>query len=320
VLGIFFVLAWFTASKLTEYSFMTTALETTTATFGTLLGIITAGLMFTQGKFSELASELTAKSPEYLTSVLSLEKVQSIESHLLVVQKIFTQLAGNTTIIEEKSLYERITRKASSIFADYAVILHFKLKQQGLTNAPGADFLISEMDSRTYYAYQQKRQSVKKEWQILNIIKQATETWEGSSAFSTEETDSTTSLKTDIKNSIPILRLKEQVEEDSKTNHVEVSKVLNNLGDEIDEINRRVREDKIPQLLYQMRQASVISGRYFYLAMAFIATPLLANLLILPFFSEATATAFQPIVLVTSLLSIMGVIFLLLYINKILNV
>lgn len=320
VLGVVFFSAWFTVARFAKYSDLITALETTTATFGTLLGIITAGLMFTQGKFSELASELTQKSPDYLAHVLSLEKVQSIETHLLALRKTFTKLAAKTTITEEKSLYERTVNKASSMFVDFAVLLHLKLKQQGLTRAPDADFLVSEMDSNLYNAYQQRRQGVKKEWQILNIIRQVTETWEGSSAFSADKTDTTTSLKTDIKNSISLLKLKEHVEKGSKTNHAEATKALNDLGNKIDEINSRLHEDKIPQLLHQMKQASVISGKYFYLALVFIATPLLANLLILPFFSEATATLFQPIISFTSLLNIMGVIFLLLYINKILNV
>jgi hypothetical protein len=92
------------------------------------------------------------------------------------------------------------------------------------------------------------------------------------------------------------------------------------LSKEIDEISIRLHQDKIPQLLLQMKQANLISGKYFFLALVFIATPLLANLLILPFFSETTATSFQPMIAITSLLSIIEVVFLLLYINKILNV
>jgi hypothetical protein len=315
--GLVFFLAWLNVAKFIRHSDLITALETTTATFGTLLGIITAGLMFTQGKFSELASELTDKAPDYLAEVLSLEKVQSIESHLLTLRKTFRQLAAGTAIIEEESLYEKIASKATFMFLDFAVLLNLKIKQQGL---PDADLLISEMDSTLHNIYRERRQSVKKEWQILNIIKEIIDVWEGSSSFSTEKSNTKSSLQVDIKSSLSILKLKENVEKSSTRNYVEVTKTLNDLGHEIEEISSRLHADKIPQLLLQMKQASVISGKYFYLALIFIASPLLINLLILPLFSETTATLFQPVILLTSFLSIMGVAFLLLYIQKILNV
>jgi hypothetical protein len=61
-----------------------------------------------------------------------------------------------------------------------------------------------------------------------------------------------------------------------------------------------------------MKQANAIRGNYFYLALAFIAAPLLTNLLILPILSETTAVFLRHIIAVTSLLSVMGVVFWLL--------
>jgi len=314
--GLVFISAWLSVAKFVKYTDLVIALETTTATFGTLLGIITAGLMFTQGRFSELASELTEKSPDYLTKVLSLEKLRSIETHLLGLRKTFAQLSTSTAIIEEKSLYRKIVSKASSMIVDFAVLSNLKMKQQGLPDA--ADLLVSEMDLALHEAYRERKQSVKKEWQVLDVIKEIVDTWEGPPTLSTQNAKST--LQTDIKSSITVLKLKENVEKNPTYNYVEITKTLNDLSKEIDEISIKLHQDKIPQLLLQMKQASLISGKYFFLALVFIATPLLANLLILPFFSETTATSFQPMITITSLLSIIGVVFLLLYINKILNV
>jgi len=304
-------------AKSISYADMKTVLTTTTATFGTLLGIITAGLMFTQGRFSELASELTEKSPNYLAKVLSLEKIQSIETHLLALRKTFSQLAGSTTIAEERNLYERIVAKASSIFVNFAVLLNLKLTQQGLVDT---DLLVSEMDSSLYRVYQKRRQSIKKEWQIFSIIKQIVDTWETPTPLFIEKSNKETPLQADLKSSIAILKLKEDVGESSATIRAEVAKTLSDLNDALSEISKRLHEDRIPQLLPQMKQASTIRGKYFYLALVFIATPLLINLLILPQLSETTTTFLQPIIFVTSLLSVLGVVFLLLYIHKILNV
>jgi len=315
--GLVFILAWLNMAGSMRYADLKTALTTTTATFGTLLGIITAGLMFTQGKFSELASELTDKAPDYLAEVLSLERIQLIENHLLALRKTFTQLAATTTITEERNLYERIITKASSMFVNFAVLLNLKLKQQGL---PDADLLVSEMDSNLYQVYQRRRQSVKKEWQILNIVKQIIDIWEGPTAFFTEKSNRKSALETDLKSSISILKLKENVDKSSTNIPGEMTKASSDLSNRISELSKRLHEDKIPQLLSQMEQASALRGKYFYLALTFIATPLLINLLILPQLSETTATFFQPIISITSLLSVTGVIFLLLYIYKILNV
>ena len=147
VVGIVSALAWLYSAEFTSYADMQTALTITTETFGVLLGIITAGLMFTHGKFSELSSELSEKSPQYLSDVLSLEKIQSIETNLAALQKTFTKLVTNATIAEEKNLYERVITGASSIFVDFAVLLNLKLKQQEL---PDTGLLTSEMDPKLY--------------------------------------------------------------------------------------------------------------------------------------------------------------------------
>jgi len=315
--GLTFILIWLSMAKSISYADMKTILTTTTATFGTLMGIITAGLMFTQGKFSELASELTEKSPDYLAKALSLEKIQSIETHLLSLKKAFTQLATSTTIAEERNLYERIVTKASSIFVDFAVLLNLKLTQQGLVDT---GFLVSEMDSSLYKVYQKRRQSISKEWQIFSVIKQIIDTWETPTALFIEKSNRETPLQADLKSSIAILKLKENVGENSTSIRTGVARTLSELNDELSEISKRLHEDRIPQLLPQMKQASTIRGKYFYLALVFIATPLLINLLTLPQLSETTTAFFQPIILIISLLSVLGVIFLLLYIHKILSV
>lgn len=315
--GVAFILAWLYTAGFTSYADMKTALTTTTATFGTLLGIITAGLMFTHGKFSELSSELSEKSPDYLAKVLSLEKIQSIETHLLALRKTFTQLAATTTITEERNLYERIIANASSMFVNFAVLLNLKLKQQGL---PDSGLLVSEMDSNLYKVYEKERKSIKKEWQLLNITRKIINIWETPASFLTEKLQRESALQADLKSSIHILKLKESVDKGSTNVRGEVRKTLSDLSDEIDEISKRLHEDRIPQLLSQMDQTNTIRGKYFYLAVIFITTPLLINLLILPQLTETTAAFFKPIISITSSLSVMGVVFLLLYIHKILNV
>jgi len=315
VIGIGFIILWPNMTASMSRADLEAILETTTATFGTMLGIITAGLMFTQAKFSELASELSDKSSDYLAKVLSLEKIQSIENHLIILRKTFTNLAATTTITEERNLYERIATKVSLIFVNLAVLLNLKLKQQGL---PDTGLLVSEMDSNLYRVYE-KRRSIRKEWHLLNIIKQIVDIWEAPAAFFDEKSKKKSALQTDIKSSISLLELKEKVDKGSTVSS-EVKKTLGNLTDELSKVSKRLHEDRIPQLLFQMEQASTLRGKYFYLALIFIAAPLLANLLILPQFSETTLTFFKSIISVTSLLSVMGVIFLLLYIHKILNV
>jgi len=310
-----FVFSWRNMAQSVSYADLTMALTTTTATFGTLLAVITAGLMFTQEAFSRLASELNEKSPTYLTEVLSLEKIQSIVAHLLALRKNFTQFAATTSIKEERALYTRIATKASDLFVDLAVILKLKLRQQGL---PDTDLLVSEMDSTYYNIYQKTRRNVKREWQLLSIIKRIVDTWEGQTAFFVETTTQP-ALKADLKNSIAILKLKEKVDQSSVDIAKETAKTLNEIDDEFNGLSKRFHEDRIPQLLSQMVQASTLRGKYFYLTLIFVATPLLVNLIILPQLSEATVTFFQPVVWVTSLLSVIGVIFLFLYIYKILN-
>ncbi len=300
-----------------SYTDMQMILTTTTQTFGTLLGIITAGLMFTQGKFSELTSELTEKSPEYLAKVLSLEKIQPIETHLIALKKTFTQLADSATIAEEKNLYQRIATKTSSIFVDFAVLLNLKLRQQGLTDSR---FLVSEMDPSLYKTYQKKIQNIRKEWQIFNVLKHLLDAWETPKVFSSGRSNREMPLQVDLRNSISILKLKESVDKISENIRTGASKAFKKLDDELGEISKRLHEDGIPQILPQMKLASTLRGKYFYLTLVFIATPLLINLSVLTQLSETTTHFFQPIILVTTWLSVLGVIFLLLYIQRILNV
>lgn len=316
-LGLIFILIWPGMTTSLSYADMKTILTTTTQTFGTLLGIITAGLMFTQGKFSELASELTEKSPDYLAKVLSLEKIQSIETHLLALKKAFTQLAASTTIAEERNLYERIATKASSIFVDFAVLFNLKLRQQGLVDTR---FLVSKMDSSLYKVYRKRIHSINKEWQIFNVVKRIIDTWEAPTAFFSGKSNRETPLQADLKSSIAVLKLKENVDKSSTKIRTEAAKTFSELNDELGEISKRLHEDRIPQILPQMKLASTLRGKYFYLTLVFIATPLLINLLILTQLSETATTFFQPIISITTLLSVLGVIFLLLYIHKILNV
>jgi hypothetical protein len=115
------------------------------------------------------------------------------------------------------------------------------------------------------------------------------------------------------------LKLKERVDQSSANIAKETAKTSDKLEDEFNELSKRFHADRIPQLLSQMVQISTLRGKYFYLTLIFIASPLLANLVILPQLSQATAAFFQPIIWLTSLLSIIGAVFLFLYIYKILN-
>jgi len=293
-----------------------TALTTTTATFGTLLGIITAGLMFTHGKYSELASELSEKLPEYLGNVLSLEKMQSTGTQLGTLRKTFGQLSATATVAEEKSLYERVVTKASSMLVDLAVLLNLTLKQHGL---PDTGLLVSEMDPGSYQLYEKKRQSLKKEWQVLDVILQIVHLWEVPRAFSVQELESQSALQAELRSSIAILTVKEGSDKALADIRSDVTKTSSDIGGEISKIGKRLHEDGIPQLLSQMKHASTIRGKYFYLALIFIATPLLINLIALPQLSETTVIFFQPVISATSVLSVMGVVFLLLYIHRILS-
>jgi hypothetical protein len=300
-----------------DFADLKTVLTTTTATFGSLLGIITAGLMFTHGKFSELASELGEKSPDYLSGALSLEKVQTMGNHFIALRKTFLLLETQTTVEEEKSLYRRVGEKASSMYVKLAVLSDLMLMQQGLAET---DLMVSAMDSQLYVNYKEERNQVKREWQTLVTIKQIVDTWEGSKTLVLEKREKRTSLQHDLRNSISLLELKERLDKDSKHFRAETEEIYSKLAGDIDKIGKQLHRDRIPQLLSQMEKANTIRGKYFYLALAFIAAPLFINLLILPQLSVGTASFFQPIVSVTSSLSVMGIAFLLLYINRILNV
>ena len=310
-------LAWQNITSPIDFADLKTVLTTTTATFGSLLGIITAGLMFTHGKFSELASELGEKSPDYLSGTLPLEKVQTIGNNLLALRKTFSLLETQTTVEEEKNLYRRVVEKASSMYVDFAVLSDLKLIQQGLAET---DLMISGMDPQLYVNYREERNQVKKEWQILITIKQMVDTWEGSKTLVRGKYEKRTSLQQDLRNSISLLGLKERLDKDSKHVRAETEEIYNELAEDIGKIGKQLHQDRIPQLLSQMENANTIRGKYFYLALIFIATPLFINLLILPQLSIRTASFFQPIISITSSLSVMGIGFLLLYINKILNV
>lgn len=317
VVGIVSVSTWFYTTEFMSYADMQTILTVTTETFGVLLGIITAGLMFTQGRFSELSSELNDRLPDYLTKVLSLDKIQSIGTHLLSLREVFTTLSAKAVVAEERKLYEGIVAKTSSMFVHFAVLLNFKLKQQGL---PISRLLVSEMEPRLYRIYEKERKGVKKEWQLFSIIGKIISIWEGPTSFLVAESARKSALQADLKKSISVLRLKESVDKNSAEVRSEAANVLSDLKNEISGLCKRFNEDRVPQLLSQMEHAGTLRGKYFYLTVAFISAPLLVNLLILPKFTETTLILFKPLIVITSGLSVLGVIFLLLYIHKILNV
>ncbi len=312
-----FFLAWRNIIEPMDFADLKTVLTTTTATFGSLLGIITAGLMFTHGKFSELASELDEKSPYYISDMLSLEEIQIIANNLLALRRDFSLLETQSTVKEEKDLYRRVIEKLSSIYVDFAVLSNLKLTQQGLAET---DLMISGMDSQLYVAYKKQREHVRKEWQILVMIRQMVDIWEGSTTLNMNKNEKKTSLQQDLRSSISLLRLKEKLDKSSKHVCTETEGILNTLTEDLSKIGKKLRLERIPQLLSQMEQANTIRGKYFYSALFFIATPLFINLLVLPQLSIETAPFFQPVISITSSLSVMGIAFLLLYISKILNV
>ena len=259
----------------------------------------------------------TKNHPTTFQARLSLEKVQTIGNNLLALRKTFSLLETQTTVEEEKNLYRRVVEKASSMYVDFAVLSDLKLTQQGLAET---DLMISGMDPQLYVNYKKERNQVKKEWQILVTIKQIVDTWEGSKTLVLEKHEKRTSLQQDLRNSISLLGLKERLDKDSKHVRAETEEIYNELAEDIGKIGRQLHQDRIPQLLSQMENANTVRGKYFYLALAFIATPLFINLLILPQLSIGTASFFQPIISITSSLSVMGIAFLLLYINRMLNV
>lgn len=310
-------LAWRNITSPIDFADLRVVLTTTTTAFGSLLGIITAGLMFTHGKFSELASELGEKSPDYLSGNLSLERVQTIGNNLLALRKTFSLLVTQTTVEEERNLYQRVVEKASLMYVNLAVLSDLKLIQQGLAQT---DLMISAMDPPLYADYGEERSRVKKEWQILATVKKIVDTWEGSRTLLLEKGEKRTSLHRDLRESISLLGLKERLDKNSKNVRAETEAIYKQLSEDIDKIGKQLRQDRIPQLLSQMENANTIRGKYFYLALAFIATPLFINLLILPQLSAGTVSFFQPIISITSALSVIGIAFLLIYINRILNV
>ena len=311
------ILTWLNMTKSVNYGDFSTTLLMTTETCGTLLGIITAGLMFTQGRFSQLASELTEKSPHYLFEALSLEKLQSIAVASRALDKAFTQLATSTNIAEEKQLYTRVSKKAFLMFVNLAVLLNLRLRKQGL---PETGLVLSEMDSNAYRVYRKSKRKIKKEWQIFELVKQIVDVWERPSTFFIERTAVEPGLEAELKSSLAVLKMKENVDKSLADVHREVAKAADDLDREIKKISKRLHEDQILQLLPQMQQASALRGRYFFLAISFISAPILINLLVVPQLSEMSVQFLQPAVLITSVLCLLGIIFLLLYIYRILNV
>jgi hypothetical protein len=294
-----------------------TILTTTALTLGTLLAIITAGLMFTQGKFSELASELSNKSHDYLATLFSVEALQAIGAHLSRLLEEFENRKAAATIAEEKDLYARIVEKTSSMIADCAVLLNLKMKLQGL---PPADLLVSGMDPSLYAIYQARRQGVRKDWQLLILVKRMRDILKGPRTGFLEESDVRTALEDDIRRSLAILKFKESIEQFPADSGDRIRDALDGLSQDIEPIGERLHEDGIPQLLSQMKQLNAVRGKYFHLTVISIAAPLLIDLIILPQLSPSTAALFQPIIIAASLLSVLGVAFLLLYVYKILNV
>ena len=165
--------------------------------------------MFTQGRFSQLASELTEKSPHYLFEALPLEKMQSIAATSRRIDKAFTQLATTTNVAEEKRLYTRVSEKAFLMFVNLAVLLNLRLRQQGL---PEKGLVLSEMDSNAYGAYQERKRKIKKQWQILELVKQIVDIWEKPSTFFVERTTVEPGLEAELKSSLAVLKMKEKAD------------------------------------------------------------------------------------------------------------
>jgi len=315
--ALIFLYMWLNMAGFLTLETMMTVMTITTPTLGTLLAIITAGLMFTQGKFSELVSELNNRSSDYLARIFTFEKIQVLSAHVLALREEFKRLAASTTITEEKTLYERIVAKASVMFVCCAVLINLKMKQQRI---PPTDLLISQMDADLYAAYRKRRQIIKRDWQLLVLVKQIIDVWEGPVAILAEKSGSQTPLEEDIRNSVAILKLKETVDKSTANISSKVMTASDALDNEIDKFSRRLHEDRIPQLLSQMKQVNAVRGKYFHLTVTFVAAPLLVNLLVLPLLPQENPSLIQQLISITSMLSIVGVAFLLLYIYKILNV
>lgn len=310
-------LAWRNIAYPIDFSDLRIVLTTTTAAFGSLLGIITAGLMFTHGKFSELASEIGEKSPDYLSDNLSLERIQTIGNNLSGLQKTFSLLKTQTTVEEERNLCQRVVEKTSSMYVKLAVLSNLKMIQAALMQT---DMMISAMDPQLYADYRKEISRVKKDWQIPATVKEIVDIWEGAKTLVSEKGEKRTPLYRDLRESISLLGLKEKLDKNSKSVRTETEAICNQMSEDIERISKQLAHDRMPQLLSQMENANTIRGKYFYLALAFIAAPLFINLLVLPQLSAGTASFFQPIISITSSLSVMGIAFLLVYINRILNV
>jgi hypothetical protein len=191
------------------------------------------------------------------------------------------------------------------------------MKLQGL---PPADLLVSGMDPNLYAIYQARRQGVRKDWQLLILVKRMRDILKGPRTGFLEESDVRTALEDDIRKSLALLKFKESIEQFPADSGDKIRDALDGLSQDIEPIGERLHEDGIPQLLSQMKQLNAVRGKYFHLTVISIAAPLLIDLIILPQLSPSTAALFQPIIFAASLLSVLGVAFLLLYVYKILNV
>jgi len=243
--------------------------------------------------------------------------MRSIADSLLVWKKLFVKLVDTTEVVEEKNLYRRIVTKSSSMFVNVAVLLNLKLRQEGLGET---SFLVSEMSSSELADYKEKWHGLKRDWHLFGLLKQMVDAWTSLLVIPTVRIGSESSLYSDVKSSIPILRLKESVDKGFEKVYLEVEKTLHELDVEMGKIVKQFHEDRIPQLLTQMEQACTVRGKYFYLSLAFIAAPLLVNLLILPQFTQGAISLLRQTVAITSSLAMLGVFILLIYVHKMLSV
>lgn len=292
-------------------------LTATVLTLGTLLAIITAGLMFTQGKHGELLSELNNKSSDYLTTHIAAGTFQAMGAHLSTLREEFKGLEASASVAEEKALYARARDRASSMLADCAVLLNLKMKQSGL---PAIDLLTAGMDPALFALYEVRRRGLRNDWQLLLAILRMKDELMGGRAGFARGAGPAGSLEEDLRKVLALLRFKGTLEGAPTASAERVRRAHEGLDGVFEPIARKLHEDRIAQLVPQMRQINVVRGRSFHLAVVSIATPLLLDLLILPFLDQGTAPFFRPFIFAAGLLSVLGVAALLAYIYKLLNV
>jgi hypothetical protein len=174
------------------------------------------------------------------------------------------------------------------------------------------------MDPKLYSTYHKERSNMKREWQIMKLTSQIVNDWEAPTLLHHGNIKTSSALQADLRKALSILRVKEKIDRDWSATTTETEESLESIGTNIDMISKRLHENGIPMLMSQMEHACTIRGKYFYLALIFIAAPLFLNLLILPELSESTMPFLGYAIMFTSFLSVMGVIFLLVYIRNIL--